>query len=623
MLDNKINLNVKPAIQCRFVEDGTILEIEGGFLTDFIQPNKNIQDICEFLIGTLNCIRSSSEVTHFSGMHITDGESNYIVDAQLIFDEKKAQYVLLLEDETKLYRAINQLSQQRNEADILKNKLQRQNHQLEMLKVAAESASQTRTQFLAKMSHDVRTPLNALLGFSQLLHETALSPDQTRHISHIQAAGKTLSALLNDILDLSRMEAGKFYVSLAPFNLTQVLQEVQDMVRQLADKKNLELIFEKNSEIPELLIGDSLRISQIALNLLTNAIKFTDQGGVTLRVHSTTQTDSTLWVTISVTDSGRGIDAEYVDTIFEAFSQEKSEDASEFGGLGLGLAIVNQLAEAMDGKISVESSKGSGSTFTFELPLYFSETKEINEKLLVSNRETTELELKDTTILIVEDNVLNQQYTREIFSQQDCEILVAETGEAAIQALLTFPIDLVVMDINMPKMNGDVAVAKIRNTLLYPLNQVPIIMMSGSVTKDQIQKCLEYGANAVLQKPFKKAEMLSKVKQVISATGIEKNLEVDTRLSDDISAEMIEIYKRYTPQYLREMVIALFSQQETQFKFQAHKLQSAMWVMEYMQNYELLERLESEPFDFEECLPVVAEVCRSIENSLLPVNDTP
>ena len=560
---------------CRFNLAGTIVQSEGSFLSDRLAVGADIYDTCDFLVGTIEQLQSDEKM-QLDGIHLDIDESAYIVDC-IIQREDEDNFVLIMEDQTHRYRIVNQLSQERNQADIMQHQLARQNDQLMILKDAAESAAHTRTEFLAKMSHEIRTPLNALIGFSEMLSESDLAPGQERHVDNIRIAGNALSALLNDILDLSRIESGKYQIEEAVFPLVPMLQDVMSLCRSRAEEKSIDFNLDLDDALPEKVIGDKVRLSQVILNLLTNAIKFTKQGSVTLRVTKVEQTDTSELLVFEVEDTGRGIAEEQQQEIFERFSQSRISDATELGGIGLGLAIVRQLIDAMGGVISVSSEVGKGAIFRIKLGL----------KRVVDGRganktanmvSTPQLTLDGKCILVAEDSKLNQQFVSEVLTARGCQVIVVETGAAAMQAILSEPVDLVLMDVMMPEMTGDEAIKRIRSEFLFPLNRVPII-----------------------------------------STNRYEHAQIENKLSEDVSAEMIEIFKAEVPGYLRSLLNALYTQNQKQLVFQAHKLQSAMWVMEFMDLYQILARLEGELLGFPERLALCEEVCQTIGKTLIGI----
>ncbi|MGI9318815.1 MAG: ATP-binding protein, partial [bacterium] len=576
---------------------------------------KDVFDVCAFLHGTLESLTPGNQI-ELGGIHHQIDGIEHVVDVVVRRNEEEG-FVLAMQDQTDRYLAVNQLSQQRNEADMLQHQLARQNEQLLILKDAAETASRTRTEFLATVSHEIRTPLNALIGFAGLIEEHNLTPNQARQLSGIKTAGETLASLLNDILDLSKIESGKYQLALAPFALKDMLEDTLSLVRQQAITKGLELKTEIDPDIPIEITGDRMRLSQVLLNLLNNAIKFTDKGYVLLRARVTDFTDTSYLVLFEIEDSGRGIAIDQQQQIFEEFQQNRGTDATELGGFGLGLAIVRQLVDAMSGSIELVSELGEGSTFRIRVPL--AGVVEGAHAVPCSEEEGAEdVSLDGLCVLLAEDNTINQQYVHEVLTTKKCKVLVVDNGAAAIKTLKTEPVDLVLMDVVMPEMAGDEAIQKIRDSLLFPLNCIPIIVLSGRAGGEEADNLLRIGADDILVKPYSPDTLVNKLREVVGRKRFSEPANVDSQLSDDVSAEMIRIYRSEVPAYLRDLLLSLYSQNENRFIFHAHKMQSAMWVMEYMETYELLERLENEPLSFEQRYLLCEQVSRAVEDSLRP-----
>ncbi len=603
-------------LTCQFDPDGILLARSVGFLQDNFTVGASVFDHCAFLFGAIETMEPG-ESLKFEGIHLDVNGQHYIIDSTIQRDQDSG-YRMIIENESERYRAINQLSQQRNEADIMRHQLERQNQQLLILKQVAEAAAQTKTEFLAKMSHEIRTPLNALLGFASLLEQSQMDASQTEHIGKIQTAGKTLSVLLNDILDLAKIESGKYQLVETKFNLDTVVRDVVELSRGLANEKGLPLNLEIEASHPKFVIGDQIRLGQILLNLLTNAIKFTDSGYVKISVIPGESTESSDIVGFRVADSGRGIPKDQHQEIFRNFSQSQPGDGSNHNGIGLGLAIVQQLVQAMRGRIELSSEPGNGSVFSVWLPFMKTDAKAIKfDRESESSQSTAGLTGK--SILVAEDSALNQQYVSEILDSHGCNVIVTENGAAAIQGLMTEPVDLILMDIHMPEMRGDEAIERIRKDLLFPLNQIPIICFSGQSGEQDRARYLSIGADDVMAKPYSPTSLTDRIIAILDKSEEKGLVKVDEKLSDDISEEMLQIFKSHVPLYLRDLLIALHTQDEKQFIFQAHKLQSSMWVMEFMDLYVILERLESESMSFGQRLELCREICQAVEQSLNPV----
>jgi PAS domain S-box-containing protein len=384
---------------------------------------------------------------------------------------------------------------------------QRQAEELQAAKEAAEQASEAKTQFLATMSHEIRTPLNGVLGHADLLLEDrTLAPAHRRHLERIQSAGDALLTIVNDILDLSRIEAGRIDLDPRPFAIRNLVDNVFAIVRQLAERKGLLLDFAIDARIPARVIGDESRLRQILLNLLNNAIKFTATGRVCLFVDWTGSADCPDRIVFRVEDTGIGIPAEKQALIFDRFSQVDSTTSREFGGTGLGLAISRRLVELMAGTIAVESTPGRGTVFSFSVVLPAAHEGEIG----TSTDPSAEFQPNSSRILLVEDNDINQEIAAAVLRRAGFTVTVASGGQEALGALEAEPegFDLVLMDMQMPGMDGLTATRRIRE-LPGRAGRIPIIAMTANVLPAQVQACREAGMNDHIGKPFRRAELLA------------------------------------------------------------------------------------------------------------------
>ena len=398
--------------------------------------------------------------------------------------------------------------------------------------------------------------------------------------------------------------------------MTECIEDTIELCRPRAEQGGLDLSFRISPEIPDQLIGDRLRLSQIFINLVTNAIKFTPEGSVRLSAKVDEETPVSLLVNVSVTDTGRGIPREKQQKIFEKFGQSESGDNSELGGVGLGLSIVRQLVEAMDGSINVESEPDQGSTFSVTVPLAKLGDASVQNlssgdiALQKTGRNIGKNSLDQLNILLAEDNTLNQQYAREILESAGATVLVADNGASAYQILLSQPVDLLLSDIHMPEMRGDQLLTMVRKELLYPLNTIPVVLLTGA-DESAVSQDPEVTASACtlsLSKPYSPGQLIEVAGHAVKPPKTQDSLQIDELETEDVSAEMLAIFKADVPVYLRELLIALYSQQEKAFIFQAHKMQSAMWVVELMEEYEMLARLETEKLSFKER----TEICRTL-----------
>ncbi len=375
-------------------------------------------------------------------------------------------------------------------------------------KLSAENAVKFKQQFLSNMSHEIRTPLNSILGFAKVLLKTKLSPEQTEFLQAIKTSGKTLNLLINDILDLAKVDAGKMTFENQPFEIRESITTILHSFDLKIKEKNLELVNEYDSKIPVILLGDSLRLNQIILNLVNNAVKFTHHGKIKISSKLLTETEHNVAIEFAITDSGIGIDDDKIDSIFNLFEQAELSIANTYGGTGLGLAIVKQLIENQGGSISVSSKIGEGSTFSFILPFGKTDIKSEEENEIIK----LDSEIKSLRILVAEDVPLNQFLINIILSDFGFEPEVVGNGKLAIEKLQTNTYDIILMDLQMPEMNGFEATEYIRKTMK---SQIPIVALTADVTTADVAKCQKFGMNDYISKPINENLLYSKIVELV------------------------------------------------------------------------------------------------------------
>jgi len=368
----------------------------------------------------------------------------------------------------------------------------------------AEDAVKAKQQFLSNMSHEIRIPMNSIIGFTKVVLKTDLSAKQKEYLTAIKISGDALIVLLNDILDLAKVDAGKMIFEQIAFNMATSVSAMLHLFETKIQEKNLELVKEYDNKIPEVLVGDPVRLHQIILNLVSNAVKFTTKGKITVSVHLLNEDEEKLMIEFAVTDTGIGIAKEKIEHIFENFQQASSDTARLYGGTGLGLAIVKQLVEAQGGTIIVKSKLKEGSTFSFILS--FQKTKAEAEL----ETETFEVDegVKNIKVLVVEDSALNQLLMKTLLDDFELEHDIAANGKLAIEMLKNKSYDVVLMDLQMPEMNGFEATGYIRNQMK---SNIPIIALTADVTTADLQKCTAVGMNDYISKPVDERLLYGKI----------------------------------------------------------------------------------------------------------------
>jgi PAS domain S-box-containing protein len=384
--------------------------------------------------------------------------------------------------------------------------------ELQQAKAAAESASRTKSDFLASMSHEIRTPMNAIMGIADLLAKTALSPEQDKYVQIFRRAGDNLLNLINDILDLSKVEASQLELERTGFSLNDAMEKVTEMVAVRADEKGLSLVCEIAPDVPTDLIGDPTRLRQVLLNLIGNAIKFTQSGGVSLRVALDADSSIPTALRFTVSDTGIGIPDQKLSRVFERFTQADSSTTRRFGGSGLGLTISKRLVELMGGRIWVESEVGKGSVFAFAVPFEISAS--VHRPAVVPIGAGPEPALPALHILLVEDSPDNRTITMAYLEHTPYRVEIAENGAIACKKFAAGNYDLVLMDRQMPVMDGLTATRTIRAwERANDRPPTPIIALTAAALKGDREKCLAAGCTAFLTKPIRQEVLLQAIRE--------------------------------------------------------------------------------------------------------------
>jgi len=473
--------------------------------------------------------------------------------------------------------------------------------ELASARAMAEASMRAKERFLANMSHELRTPLNAVIGVSQLLTDTELDERQGDYLRAITHSARLLLALVNDLLDLARVDSGRIEFERVAFDFERTLRDAIAPFGYEAQRRGLSLDVSVGSAVPRVLVGDPVRLNQILMNLVGNALKFTREGGIAVAVEVVGIGEADATLRLEVTDTGIGIASDKLGDIFEAFSQEKSETARLFGGTGLGLTLVRQLVEAQGGTVEVRSEVGRGTTFVAELAFGLGISPDLPDPVAEEV-----VDLRGARILVVEDSEINRMVTRQTLLSAGAQVECAEDGEEAISLLRALRFDLVLMDLQMPNVDGYEAAWRIRTELGRHASELPILALTASAADSERRKVAAAGMDDLILKPCdpmllkrKVAAHLSRrvpsTEAPYSASDVIdlSRFEASTLGDPAFTRDLVEIFDRTTPPLLREIGEAISDGRQGDAAALAHKLKAAAGVIGAVKLQAEADRLES------------------------------
>lgn len=430
------------------------------------------------------------------------------------YEELTGQQEKLVEERTQdLLTKEKELLQTLHKYD--EEKLQMENSQRAIMNILedyrdakekSEESTKLKEAFLANMSHEIRTPMNSILGFSDLLAYSNLPKQEKEYVNTIKIAGENLLNIINDILDISKIESGIMGFEDQPFSVEEIFKSLSVMLAVKAQEKNIGLLFRCDDEVPHTVFGDASRLTQVLINLIHNAIKFTEKGKVEVLAKIHEVTGQKVILRFSVTDTGIGVAAGNLESIFERFRQAEAHTTRKYGGTGLGLSIARQLVELQGGSLTVTSEPEKGSVFSFTIPYKISEIP-VAEKPKPEKKFNMQ-DLKALNILMMEDNKLNIKLMNSLFTSHSLQLTVAENGQEGVEKLTKNNFDLVLMDVEMPVMNGYDAATYIRKMIK---SNIPIIAMTAHVMAGEREKCLSLGMNDYISKPVNTDLLFEKI----------------------------------------------------------------------------------------------------------------
>jgi PAS domain S-box-containing protein len=548
--------------------------------------------------------------------------------------------VVVARDITEQKNIENELNEAKVFAEMATEIAQTAKEKAEIATEIAENAVKAKQQFLSNMSHEIRTPMNAIIGFTKVVLNTTLTAKQKEYMLAIKMSGDALIVLINDILDLAKVEAGKMTFEQTPFKLFLSIEAMINLFEPKIQEKNLTLVKKYDKNIPDILIGDSLRLHQIIMNLMSNALKFTTVGKITIAVKMIDEDDETATIEFAITDTGIGIPADKMDSVFENFNQATISTSRLYGGTGLGLAIVKQLVENQHGSIQIKSTVEVGSTFSFVLT--FQKAKE--EVVLEPEIIELDREIKDIKVLVVEDMALNQLLMKTLLDDFGFECDITFNGKLAVEKLEATlsehtdanqtigqfkPYDIILMDLQMPEMNGYEATEYIRKVIK---SDIPIIALTADVTTTDVAKCKAIGMNDYISKPVNERLLYSKIVALIKKPIIilatqkgakpvmHKTVDLSyllqrTKSNPKLMVEMITVYLDQTPPLVFAMKQSLNNEDWKMLENVVHKMIPSFSIMGMSTDFENMAKKIQEYASFEQMNEGIHELVGQLDEA--------
>jgi CheY-like chemotaxis protein/HPt (histidine-containing phosphotransfer) domain-containing protein/two-component sensor histidine kinase len=475
--------------------------------------------------------------------------------------------------------------------------------QLRRDKFEVERLAVVKDEFISNMSHEIRTPLNAIIGFNDLLKKTSLNEEQSNFLNTINVATHNLKNIINDVLDVSKLEGNKIQLEEKPFSIKDLVQHIIKLQSPNAKAKNLRLLSSLDHELPAYVLGDETRLVQILNNLVSNALKFTEKGNVEVKAMVASRQSDATTILFEVKDTGIGIPSDKKQKIFERFEQAETSTTRLYGGTGLGLNIVKKLVALYGSEVKLESEECKGSVFSFEIQ--FKECREHQPQPDSSTITLCDNLFKGYKILLVEDNFHNQLLAKSYFKRWGAEISIAENGAIALEKLLKNDFDIILMDLQMPVMNGFVATEKIRAELKL---DIPIIGCSANSKSSEQNKCLEFGMNDYISKPYSEEDLIQTTSKHLNIDRIDLNSErgqgtnfddfsiiisdLRTSFGDEVAIQAQEHFLTRTPSDISDIQSAAEQKDMLLLENKAHFIAGTLGALKFNKGLKLAKKLE-------------------------------
>jgi PAS domain S-box-containing protein len=598
-------------------------KLEGTDFLDYFTQPQMAREVYQAVFANGSVADSPLTLRHIEGK-LTD----VLFNGSVYKDDKGnvLGVVIVARDISEQKRIEKELTKAKEFAELATKIAEEAKRKAEKATKTAESAVKSKQQFLSNMSHEIRTPMNAIIGFTKVLLKSELTVKQKEYLQAIKTSGDALIVLINDILDLAKVDAGKMTFEQTPFKMKASITAMLHLFETKIMEKNLGLVKEYDSKIPTVLVGDPVRLHQIILNLVSNAVKFTNEGKITVSVNLLSEDDEKATIEFAVTDTGIGIENDKIGTIFQNFQQATSGTSRLFGGTGLGLAIVKQLVEAQDGIITVKSEPGKGSTFSFTLTFLKTNSNAEPESELVELEE----ELKNIRVLVAEDIPLNQLLMKTLLDDFDFECDIASNGKIAVEKLAKNGYDIVLMDLQMPEMNGFEATEFIRKNMH---SNIPIIALTADVTTVDLARCNDVGMNDYLAKPVDERLLYSKIIQSVKKANLNKETELEesdkevvlkctnlkylssrTKSNPKLMMEMISLYLDQTPTLVKAMKKSMRNKDWESLYHAVHKMIPSFSIMGISIDFEDMAKKVQEYASTQRQTEVIPDLVLKIEH---------